>query len=216
MNQDITTLRAFRRQILQYYRAHKRDFPWRRTDNPYHILISEVMLQQTQAPRVVAKYNEFITTFPTIQALAKAPIEKLLRVWQGLGYNRRALALRKLAQIAAAEHGGTLPNDYEQLLALPGVGQSTAGAVLAFGYNNPMPFIETNIRRVYLHFFFPERDQVSDRQLLPLIKATLDRSQARRWYFALMDYGAMLAHETPINPNRRSRSYHRQSRFEGS
>jgi A/G-specific adenine glycosylase len=200
---------------MEYYRSSGRRLPWRETADPYGILVSEFMLQQTQIERVLGKFGEFLGEFPCFDALAGANLDAVLRAWQGLGYNRRALALRETARKVASDHGGALPETREALLGLPGIGQSTAGAILAFAFGNPVPFIETNIRRVFLHFFFPCRDRVKDSEILPLVEETLDREDPRRWYYALMDYGTMLKKSMP-NPNRKSAHYTRQPPFEGS
>lgn len=205
----------FKKQIWQYYRRHGRDLAWRHTDNPYHILISEIMLQQTQVARVVYKYPLFLTQFPDIPSLARAPLSKILRVWQGMGYNRRALAFQKLSREILKNHQGNLPRDPALLEQLPGIGTATAGAIAAFAFNHPSVFIETNIRRVFIHFFFPRKKIVADEKIIPLIAQTLDQKNPREWYYALMDYGAMLADTIP-NPNRKSSTYHTQSRFPGS
>jgi len=208
-------VREFRKKIYTYYRKHGRDLPWRKTLNPYHILVSEIMLQQTQVERVVEKYYEFIKAFPDFPSLARASLRKLITVWQGMGYNRRALALRSLAQTLMNEHHGKLPSDPEGLIALPGIGRYTAGAVAAFAFNQPVLFIDTNIRRVFIHTFLHDRENIKDEDILPLIQQTIDASDPRTWYNALMDYGAMLKREQ-TNPNRRSAHYQRQSPFENS
>ncbi len=205
----------FRGVIYQHYRDHRRDLPWRRTHNPYHILVSEIMLQQTQVERVVGKYAEFLDTFPDLETLARAPWPLVLGVWQGLGYNRRALALKRLAQAVMETWGGRLPESDQYLRTLPGIGPATAGALLAFARGRPVVFIETNIRRVFLHFFFAGQERVPDREVLPLVAQTLDRTRVREWYYALMDYGASLKKTGP-NPNRHSAHYARQSPFAGS
>jgi A/G-specific adenine glycosylase len=157
------TPKKFRQTIYSYYKTHKRNFPWRppslnlrrdKTLNPYKVLVSEIMLQQTQTDRVEKKYTEWLKAFPTFQDLAQAPLQKVLRLWQGLGYNSRALRLKKAAEIIVAKYNGKLPADYEQILDLPGIGPYTAGALMAFAFNKPFPIVETNIRTVYIHFFF--------------------------------------------------------------
>ena len=208
-------VRSFRKKVCDHYDAHGRDLPWRKRINPYRVLVSEIMLQQTQVDRVIEKYKEFLAAFPGFPALAEAPLPKLLKIWSGMGYNRRALALRALAQKVMAEHKGRLPSDPESLLALPGIGPYTAGAISAFAFNDPVIFLDTNIRRVFIHEFFADRESVRDEELLPLIERTLDRQDPRRWYNALMDYGTMLKQEHG-NPNRRSAHYSRQSPFEDS
>ena len=214
-------IRSFRREVYRYYRAHRRDFPWRRIGSlsrntlAYRVLISEVMLQQTQADRVVPKYRAFIRTFPSFRALSDAPLSEVLRLWQGLGYNRRAKHLKEAAAIVVRAYRGRLPDDEVALVALPGIGRYTAGAIRAFAFDAPAVFIETNIRTVFLHHFFPNRKRVSDRALLPLIEAACDAKRPREWYSALMDYGAELkrAHG---NPGRRSAHHKRQTSFKGS
>jgi A/G-specific adenine glycosylase len=216
MNQPTpATIRAFRKKVLAHYRSHGRAMPWRETRDPYRILVSEVMLQQTQVDRVRAKYAEFLAAFPDLAALAAAPLARVLAAWQGLGYNRRAVALHRSARILQLEHRGSVPDDTAALLALPGIGAATAASIRAFAFDAPVVFIETNIRRVFIHEFFPGRDAVADAELLPLVAAALDARSPREWYYALMDYGTALARLVP-NPNRRSRAYTRQSRFEGS
>ncbi|TFH39522.1 MAG: A/G-specific adenine glycosylase, partial [Chrysiogenales bacterium] len=198
-----------------FYTRHRRDFPWRRTTDPYHILVSEIMLQQTQVGRVTEKFQEFIDTFPTPTALAEAPLARVLAAWQGLGYNRRAGNLHRLAASVVAEHGGNIPDDPDLLARLPGIGRATAASICAFAFNRPVAFIETNIRAVFIHFFFPGRERVDDGEIQPLVEAVLDRSDPRGWYSALMDYGTMLKKSHP-NPSRRSARHRRQPPFEGS
>jgi A/G-specific adenine glycosylase len=207
--------KVFQGKIYDYYRLHRRDFPWRRTANPYKIVVSEIMLQQTQVERVHDKYLEFISAFPDFDSLSKASQKDVLALWQGLGYNRRALALKRLAEDVVSKHGGTLPRDVEALSSLPGIGKTTAGEILAFAFNIPAVFIETNIRRVFIHEFFDGEVDVKDREILPLVEATVDRENPREWYWALMDYGSMLKRDV-VNPNRRSAHYTKQSPFNGS
>ena len=208
-------LRSFKQQIWDYYRKHGRSLPWRETINPYHILVSELMLQQTQVNRVIEKYREFIAKFPDAVALAKAPLRSILTVWQGLGYNRRALALKKIALALVAQHRGKVPSSFDDLVKLPGVGKATASAILAFAFNQPVVFIETNIRTVFIHCFCPGQDEVSDEEIIPLVTKTLDAANPREWYYALMDYGTFLK-KSIANPGRKSRHYHKQSPFDGS
>jgi A/G-specific adenine glycosylase len=209
------SLAAFRAAVLDHYRERGRDLPWRRTRDPYLILVSEVMLQQTQVARVLTKYEGFITTFPDVHALAAAPAAAVLRAWQGLGYNRRALALHRAARMIVAEHQGLVPRSAADLTRLPGIGPATAAAVCAFAYDLPLSFIETNIRSAVIHFFFQECTAVSDSDILPLIELTLDRENPREWYYALMDYGAWVKKTHP-NPGRRSRHHTTQTTFAGS
>jgi A/G-specific adenine glycosylase len=173
------------------------------------------MLQQTQTDRVVEKYQLFIKTFPNFRSLAKSPLSKVLQVWQGMGYNRRAISLHKIAQIVVDKYQGKLPESVEELIELPGIGHYTASAIGAFAFNQPTAFIETNIRRVYIHFFFQKKRKVDDKDILPLVEQTVDKKNPREWYYALMDYGVMLGKQVP-NPNRKSAHYAKQSKFEGS
>jgi A/G-specific adenine glycosylase len=189
--------------------------PWRGTTDPYRIFVSEVMLQQTQVDRVVGKYRQFVRAFPSWRSLARARLDRVLAVWRGLGYNRRALWLKRAAEAVAERHGGRLPRDVHELERLPGVGEATARSIAAFAFNEPTVFIETNIRSVFLHHFFPGRSKVGDCQLLPLVERTLDRRNPARWYSALMDYGVYLKRHHG-NPSRRSRHHVRQAPFEGS
>lgn len=208
-------VRTFREKVYRHYRAHGRDLPWRRTGDPYAILVSEIMLQQTQVERVAGKYGEFMARFPDPGTLARAPLRDVLAAWQGMGYNRRAIALREGAERILKVHGGEIPRTVAELMDLPGVGRATACAVAAFAFGLAAPFIETNIRRVFIHFFFPGRQDVKDAELMPLVERTMDRKSPRHWYYALMDYGVMLRREVE-NPNRRSAHYRRQPSFEGS
>ncbi len=173
------------------------------------------MLQQTQVDRVRERYGEFLSSFPDVASLAEATKEEVLAAWKGLGYNRRALALRRLAQEVLQVHDGRIPRDVDALAALPGIGKATAGAVAAFAFDLPVVFVETNIRRVFIHHFFRDREAVTDREILPLVEKTLDRENPREWYYALMDYGAMLG-RTTVNPNRKSAGYRVQGPFRNS
>ena len=205
----------FRARVYAHYRRHQRALEWRTTRDPYAILVSEVMLQQTQVARVAHYYPRFLARFPDPATLARAPLRAVLEQWSGLGYNRRAQALQRAALALVRDHGGSIPADRDALQRLPGIGPATAGALLAFAFERPVVFIETNIRRVYLDQFFPDTTTVPDRALLPLVACTLDRAHPRRWYYALMDFGAALGRRGP-NPNRRSAHYTRQSPFAGS
>ncbi len=173
------------------------------------------MLQQTQVPRVLEKYGPFIARFPDFQSLADAPLRDVLGTWSGLGYNRRALYLKRAARRVVADYGGSLPSRIDELVTLPGVGRATAAAVAAFSFAAAHSFVETNIRAVFIHHFFQGRDGVSDGEILHLVERTLDRADPRAWYYALMDYGAMLK-KTHRNPSRRSVHATKQDPFEGS
>lgn len=209
------TVALFRRVIYGHYREHGRILPWRESTDPYAILVSEIMLQQTQVERVREKYREFLAAFPDFPSLAAAPLHAVLGRWQGLGYNRRAVSLKATAETIVNHFGGSLPSSPDELECLPGIGLYTARAIAAFAFNIPTAFIETNIRAVFLHVFFMGRDKVHDREVLPLVEATLDRENVREWYYALMDYGVFLkkAHH---NPSRKSAHHARQTPFRGS
>jgi A/G-specific adenine glycosylase len=208
-------IKAFQKEINHYYLRHKRNMPWRDTVDPYCILVSEFMLQQTQAERVLLKYGPFITRFPDFQTLSRAGLKEVLAAWQGLGYNRRAINLKDTAGEIINRYSGKTPESTEELIQLPGIGKATVGAILAFVFNKPSIFIETNIRRVFIHFFFQDKKDIQDKEIMPLVEKTLDHENPRHWYYALMDYGAMLKKQGP-NPNRKSAHYSRQTAFEGS
>ena len=205
----------FQKEILDYYQNHGRKMPWRETVDPYRILVSEIMLQQTQVARVEEKYPEFIRAFPNFRALDRASLAKVYGVWQGMGYNRRALALKRIAQIVVIKNKGALPQTHEQLCALPGIGKATASSILAFAFNLPAVFVETNIRTVFIHFFFKNRKKVADEEIQPLVERCLYKKNPRLWYWALMDYGNMLK-KSGADKNVRSKHYKKQGRFEGS
>ncbi len=208
-------IRTFRDEVRRVYREHYREMPWRDAPSPYNVFVSEVMLQQTQVARVKRKFLPFIERFPGFSVLAETSFAEVLRYWSGMGYNRRARFLQDGAGRIHREFSGALPRDPAILKTLPGIGSATAGSIAAFAYDEPTVFIETNIRRVFLHHFFPDRHDVPDREILPLVEVTLDRNAPRKWYWALMDYGVLLA-GSGKNANRRSAHYVRQSPFEGS
>jgi A/G-specific adenine glycosylase len=207
-------IEEFRNIILSNYEEAGRDFPWRGAE-PWGVLVSEFMLQQTQTQRVIPYYERWMQLWPNPKALADAPMEEALREWSGLGYNRRCKYLKNCAGLITSEMDGNIPATPETLLALPGIGPYIAGAVSCFAYNYPAIFIETNIRSAVIHFFFQDRGNVKDSDIVPILAAALDREYPRRWYYALMDYGAALK-KLVLNPNRRSAHYARQSPFEGS
>ena len=215
MNLAVTAVETFQAVVHAAAAASPRCLPWRETTDPYRIMVSEIMLQQTQVDRVTAKFRAFIDRFPNVSALAEADFSEVLTVWQGLGYNRRALALKRAAEAIVDRFGGSVPATRKELESLPGIGPYTAGAIMAFAFDLPEIFIETNIRSVYIHHFFGDRTGINDRELLPLIGMTLDHRRPRDWYNALMDYGAVLKREQG-NPSRRSSHHARQSPFAGS
>ena len=205
----------FRNVIYTFYKTNKRKFPFRDTRDPYRILVSEVMLQQTQTSRVVQKYEEFIHRYPDFASLSTADLGELLSMWKGLGYNRRAKSLRETALIVREQYGGVLPSDPAVLRTFPGIGPATSCSIAAFAYNIPTVFVEVNIRRVFIHFFFRDMSGIPDSEILPIVEYTLDTENPREWYYALMDYGAMLKRYYP-DLAKQSRHYTRQSPFEGS
>lgn len=210
----------FQRTVLAYYAEHGRyDLPWRIPEHngafdPYKILVSEIMLQQTQVPRVLPKFLAFTAQYPSFAALAAAPLGAVLKAWSGLGYNRRAKFLWQTAQAVVSEHGGQLPDTFPELMKLPGIGVNTAGAVLAYAYNKPVVFIETNIRTVFIYHFFNGEEAVHDRTVADMVAATLP-DDAREWYWALMDYGTHIK-QTVGNLSKSSAHYAKQSAFAGS
>lgn len=212
---DQSVLNRFTETIYEHYGASRRSMPWRETTDPYEILVSEIMLQQTQVSRVLPKYHEFLTRWPTIRDLARASLRDVLGVWQGLGYNRRGRALYQSASIVNDRCNGVVPADVESLLSLPGIGPATAAAIRSFAYDIPSVYLETNVRRVYIYFFFDAQDRVRDSSIMQIADAALDRTDSRNWNYALMDYGVFLKECLP-NPNKRSAVYAQQPAFAGS
>lgn len=214
------TIRKLQEAAWDYYDQHGRhDLPWRQRTadgsfDPYQILVSEIMLQQTQVGRVIPKFKQFIDTFPHTQALAQAPLAEVLSLWNGLGYNRRAKFLWEAARMIEQDFAGHFPETVEALIALPGVGRNTAGAIVAYAFNKPTIFIETNIRSVFIHHCFTHQQQVTDKQIAACVEQTLETGKIRDWYWALMDYGSFLKHSG--NAARASASYVKQSPFAGS
>jgi A/G-specific adenine glycosylase len=205
----------FKDIIYRNFEKAGRRFPWRENCSPWGVLVSEFMLQQTQTERVIPYFAHWMTAWPTPESFYKASLEEALRSWSGLGYNRRCRLLKECAAYITVNCSGRIPQTPETLLPLPGIGPYTSGAIACFAYNYPAIFIETNIRAVMLHFFFKGRTNVKDADLVPFLEASLDKSNPRKWYWALMDYGVILKKLT-INPNRRSAHYAKQSKFEGS
>lgn len=217
---DPAALVPFREHVLSRGRELYRDLPWRRTRDPYAVWVSEVMLQQTQVSRVDGRWQRWLVRFPDVETLAAAESADVLEEWQGLGYNRRALMLWKAACMLATQ-GSCVPSDTKMLEALPGVGPATAAGIRAFAFDLPAVYLETNVRSVLLFELFPDREGVTDQELLPLVEATCPadatdpNDDPRTWYFALLDYGAWLKRAVP-NPSRRSAAHTQQSSFEGS
>ena len=212
---SISTIAKFKELVYLYYQNNERKFSWRTKITPYHVVVSEIMLQQTQTHRVADKFDAFITVFPTFAALATAPFEEVLRLWKGLGYNRRALNLQKIALRITLEYDQQLPNDPELLVTLPGIGKATAASICAFAFNKPTVFIETNIRTVFIYLFFSQETNIHDNDIIPLIAQTVDQTNPRDWYYGLMDYGVMLK-KTIGNFSRLSKHHTKQSTFKGS
>ena len=208
-------IQSFRKIIYSYYKNFKRKFPFRENITPYKVLISEIMLQQTQTKRVSEKFLEFIENFPDFLSISKSPLDKVLKVWKGLGYNRRAIALKKIANIVINDYNGKLPDSIEILKSFPQIGHNTASSIVAFAFNKPTFFIETNIRNVYIYFFFPNKTYIKDKEILPIVEKTIDKNRPRDWYYALMDYGVMLKKTHP-ELNKKSAHYRKQTPFKGS
>jgi A/G-specific adenine glycosylase len=217
---DEPSLARFQTEILDYYQDFGRhDLPWRLPNvgdgfDPYKILVSEIMLQQTQVSRVIRKYQQFLERFPSVASLASAGLDDVLRQWNGLGYNRRAKYLHQTSQILVCD-SGILPDTLDALVKLPGIGLNTAGAILAYAFNQPSVFIETNIRTVYIHYFFQAEHAVTDQAILELVTLSLGTVEPRQWYWALMDYGSYLKRSIG-NLSSTSKHYTKQSKFEGS
>ena len=209
------TLEVFGKEILAFYLNQGRKFSWRSELSPYRVLVSEIMLQQTQTGRVEEKFVAFVSRFPGFLELAAAEFSEVLRYWKGLGYNRRAKYLHDISRLVVTEFDSVLPDDPEILVTFSGIGKATAASICVFAFNKPYAFIETNIRTVFIHFFFPTQLGVSDAQIMDLVEKTMDRDNPRRWFYALMDYGVMLK-KSVGNLSRQSSSYRKQSPFEGS
>jgi len=213
-------INQFQEIVWEHYHAHQRkNLPWRQNIDDinfdYRVLVSEMMLQQTQVNRVIDKFNQWVELFPTISSLANASFDEVLSAWSGLGYNRRARYLQETAIILLNEFDGHIPREVSRLVELPGIGQATAAAIIVYAFNLPLVFIETNIRTVFIHHFFPDTTQVSDAQLVSLIDQSMDKENPREWYWALMDYGSFLK-QSVGNISKNSKHYKKQSKFEGS
>jgi A/G-specific adenine glycosylase len=205
----------FNEDIWEKARELYRDMPWRDNTDPYYILVSELMLQQTQVDRVIPKFELFMNTFPTVKRLAQAPLSEVLTVWSGLGYNRRAKFLHEAAKKVITDFNGVIPGTYDALVSLPGVGPNTAGAILVYSFNEPVVFIETNVRTVYFHHFFDDQALVTDKELKELVEQTIDKEHPREWYWGLMDYGSYLKKQG-ASRNDKSSHYKKQAPLKGS
>lgn len=210
------TPKQFRHTVWNHYETHGRHgLPWRTTDNPYRILVSEVMLQQTQVERVIPYYRAWLKRFPSARSLATAPLSDVLTLWQGLGYNRRAKALWETARVIQRERGGRFPISEQELERLPGVGPYTASAMCAFAYNHDVILVETNIRTAVVHHYFKGEEVVDDASIKRVLEKVLPKGESRAWYYALMDYGSHLKRRG-IRLNARTKGYVKQARFSGS
>lgn len=205
----------FQEIIWQKARELYRDMPWRQNTDPYFVLVSELMLQQTQVERVIPKFELFISRFPSVNDLAQASLAEVLQLWSGLGYNRRAKFLHEAAKMIVKDFDGTFPSTQNDLMTLPGVGKNTAGALLAYAFNQPAIFIETNVRTVYFYHFFDARTEVSDAELQLIIEQTIDQEHPREWYWAIMDYGSYLK-RNGAGQLTKSKHYKKQSPLKGS
>ncbi len=200
--------------IYDFYDSNYRHLPWRTADNPYYVLVSEIMLQQTQVARVIEKYSQFIKKFPTIESLATASFHDVLTVWQGLGYNRRAKYIWECAKVIVSQFNGKIPDNEIKLQKLPGIGKATAASIAIFAFNKPALYIETNVRSVCIYSFFDAEQQVSDKMIEPILKATIDTDNPKRFYNALMDCGTYIKQH--YNYSRYSAHYKVQSPYHTS
>jgi A/G-specific adenine glycosylase len=222
MNVSPTQIKKFKETVWNYYNISGRNnLPWRKKINSYRVWVSEVMLQQTQVDRVRGFFDTWTSHFPKVDDLARASQIDILRLWKGLGYNSRALRMKKCAQEIMQHYQGKFPKSQDELQKLPGIGPYTAGAICAFANNQAVPIIETNIRRVFIHHFFADANDIRDEDILKLVEQTLDQKNPRQWYWALMDYGSFLGRTLnskgkKYNPNVQSKHYTKQSKFKGS
>jgi A/G-specific adenine glycosylase len=212
--------------IWEYYHTQGRfDLPWRLPEpdgsfDPYKILVSEIMLQQTQVSRVIPKYESFLLAFPTVESLANAPLGDVVRAWQGLGYNRRAKFLHQAAHRVVHEYAGEFPHTNTELVKLPGVGKNTAGAIMAYAWDIPVVFVETNIRTVVIHHFFADQTDIPDTAIRTIMESVVNElairhESSREFYWAMMDYGTYIKQHVG-NLNKLSKTYVKQSKFHGS
>ena len=213
-----SSISEFRTRVLSRGRELYREMPWRNVDDAYAVLVSEVMLQQTQVARVLTRWPAFMEIFPTVDALAFAATSDVLEAWQGLGYNRRALNLKRACETVSERFAGRFPETAAELESLPGIGPATAAGVVAFAYDRPAVYVETNVRAVFIHEFFPDRVRVPDAEIIPLVREACPETGVREWYYALLDVGADLKAGLgkAADPSRRSAAYAKQSVFEGS
>jgi A/G-specific adenine glycosylase len=219
-----TQIKHFQKKILTWYEEHQRDLPWRKTRDPYHILVSEIMLQQTQVTRVIPKFEAWLSMLPTVKELAVAPTVTVLTLWSGLGYNRRALNLKKTAQIISEKYDGRFPQNEKALMALPGIGIYTARAVLCFAFDQQVAVVDTNVKKVILTQLFrsfPEEIRLGDgsstqndlkideKMIMTIAEQILPHGKAYEWNQALMDYSSTVLKKEKIH-------IPKQSKFIGS
>lgn len=207
-------INALQQRLLTYYQEHGRDLPWRRTTDRYKILVSEIMLQQTQVDRVIPKYEAWLEAFPTLNALAGAPLSKVLQLWSGLGYNSRAKRLQDAANIIMKQYDGVVPDRIEELITLPGIGPYTARSVLIFADNQNIATVDTNIRRILIHEC-RLKESISDKELFQLAETLVPKGKSRDWHNALMDYGATIltARKSGIKPKTTQSSFKDSKRY---
>ncbi|HUT80358.1 MAG TPA: Fe-S cluster assembly protein HesB [Candidatus Bathyarchaeia archaeon] len=205
-------VKKFQKKIFDWWKIHKRDLPWRKTTNPYYIMVSEIMLQQTQVSRSIEKYLEFIGKYPTLESLANAPVADVLKIWSGLGYNRRALWLQQAAQqIVALKE---FPNSQEELQKLKGIGPYSSRSILIFAYNQDITTVDTNIRRIFIAEGFAEETR-SEKELFVIAEKLLPKGHSADWHNALMDYGAieLTATKTGIKPKTTQSNFSKSNRY---
>ncbi len=186
-------IEEFQNKIFTWYKSNKRDLPWRKTSDPYAILVSEMMSQQTQLSRVIPKYLEWMQQLPTLESLSTASTDQVLRFWSGLGYNRRAIYLKNISQLVVSDYNGQFPKEYDNLITLPGIGKYTASAISCFAFNQQIVVIDTNVRKTILLTFFPynEHHLVNDKEISHVANLLLPKRKAKIWNQALMDYAAI-------------------------
>lgn len=211
MKIDKNKISKFRTKIRKFYRQHGRELPFRMIDDSYKVTVSEIMLQQTQVDRVIPKYNNWIHKFPNWQSLAQASNKEILTYWSGLGYNRRAIYLKNIAQILVEEYNGKMPEDINTLQSFPGIGKYTSYAILIFAFGKRLATVDTNIRKVLLHEFNLSAD-ISDKEIQTLAEIVLPQTKIKEWHYALMDYAKTLPKEIHI----KYQTKYKQSKFEGS
>lgn len=183
----------FQQAVLALYQKTGRILPWRQAQDPYRVMVSEMMLQQTQVPRVIEKYSQWLKLFPTAQSLAVATPAEVIHAWAGLGYNRRALFLQRAAQAVSAQH--SFPSEYQELIKLPGVGPYTAAAICSFAYNQDIALVDTNVKRIYQLLVFGDDIEPTEKQLLAIAQQYLPEGRSRDWHNALMDVGTVISKE---------------------